>query len=147
MELEEKINSLKEKYQTFKREEQSNQSELDYYQNLSKQQVEKQNEFKLKEEKNTIKISELNKTICYLETKVEKFEMLEKDVCKWRNSYEETKIKVNELVTMSKQESYKYYESQCKTLTGDYEKIISECHKQVQTFKDSKQEAIAENEK
>lgn len=79
--------------------------------------------------------------IRYLEEKNVKIDKLERDVLKWKNSYEETKQKVNELVSMNKKESYRFYENQCKIITEDYEQIIGELRTEVTSLKDTKKQS------
>ena len=43
-------------------------------------------------------------------------------------------------------ESFKYYENQCKELSQDYEKIITNLHKEVHNWKTKKSEAEKEVE-
>jgi hypothetical protein len=85
--------------------------------------------------------------IRYLEEKNLKIDRLERDVLKWKNSYEETKQKVNELVSMNKKESYRFYENQCKIITEDYEQIIGELRTEVTSLKDTKKQSDVQHGK
>ena len=92
-------------------------------------------------------LTENHQKIRYLEEKNIKIDKLERDVLKWKNSYEETKQKVNDLVSMTKNESHKFYEKQCKVITEDYEQTIGELKDDVTRLKDTKKQSDVQHGK
>ena len=148
MQVEEKLSALEIKLKKGFNDELYNKTSQ--IENLDKKILDynsnEKNWSKVGEEKNSL-IVELTSKIGYLEKKNERVDVLEKDVFRWKNSYEETKNKINELLRQNKEENHKNYETKCNNLKQEYETIIEQYQKQADSTNRSKSENGTKEEK